>query len=143
MATEINVKLCPIELIETISPYVGLLKLPYLGMNPTKEFCYQVELNCEAAPGDLGNFAIQRSLVRHTKFPNKQGSLAASFLEFLLRKREEMAGGLIPSIEATYKVAHRERVRSFPDIGEETEVQTRTVCAPEGGVKIWGAYMLQ
>lgn len=136
MVTPFTMKVSSEELICTVAPYISLLSLPYLGMNPSMRFCDQVELNCEAAAGDLGSLSIQRSLVRHTEHPLKQGSLAASLLAFLREKRKELSEGMIPSIEANYKVAHRERVMAFPDRGEVKDVQTRTVCAPEGGVKI-------
>lgn len=131
------------ELLDTVVDHVGMLKLPYLGMLPTVEDCQHVTIKPDAAAGDLGNLSIASSPFRHYKYPYKQGSLAASLLSFLKECVQEVNNGLVPKMESFYKVSHRERVIKCPLPGEEKEVQTRTVCAPSGGTKIFGSLYLQ
>lgn len=120
-----------------------MLHLPYLGDSPTEADCKEIRIKPDAAAGDLGVASIKDSFIKHSKYPDKQGTLAATILEFCVRALREVKAGRYPEMESIYKVGHRERTVKTPKGGQERQVQTRTVCAPGANVKGFHSLYLQ
>lgn len=131
------------DILNKVLPEVSMLHLPYLGDSPTEEECYDIRIKADAAAGDLGSISIQDSFIKHSKHPGKQGSLAATMLEFCILSLRDIKAGKFPKIESLYKVGHRERTIKAPKVGVEKQVQTRTVCAPSANVKVLHSLYLQ
>lgn len=143
MAKHFETNITVHEVLDVILPEVSMLFLPYLGDSPTIEECYDIRIKPDAAAGDLGVASISKSFIKHSKYPDKQGSLASTMLEFCIQCLQDIKSGNFPKIEAIYKVGHRERTIKAPKPGFEKQVQTRTVCAPGANVKVLHSLYLQ
>lgn len=143
MADNFKTDISVSEVLKIVLPEISMLHLPYLGDSPVESECENVRIKTDAAAGDLGSASIPCSIIRHYKYPEKQGTLAATMLEFCKQSLRAIKACEIPKVESIYKVGHRERTIKAPKPGFEKQVQTRTVCAPGANVKVLHNLYLQ